>query len=287
MMLQQHTLPVGQRMPPRPAIVWHGSAAGPGCACPDFPHLLGQFQPISLADMDHVVLLDRIDTKYVLHVRQLYSALAALTEHYRVLEIGAIRLHRYQTLYFDTVSFALYLDHHAGKRNRYKVRSRSYVDTQLAFLEVKFKTHKNRTIKSRIQTLGLVARFTPQTREFLSAHCSLSSQLLEPKLWNDFWRITMVSKQHQERLTLDLHLGFCNDRQEVGLPNIAIAEVKQDGMNCGSAFMRQMRTMNIHPRRFSKYCMGVTTLYQYVKHNNFKPELRLVNKLMRGDYHVQ
>ena len=50
-----------------------------------------------MAEMDGVALQDRIDTKYVLHVDHLYPALASLTEHYRILEIDVVRLHRYQT----------------------------------------------------------------------------------------------------------------------------------------------------------------------------------------------
>jgi hypothetical protein len=49
----------------------------------------------------------------VLHVDHLYGALASLTEHYRILEIDGVRLHRYETLYFDTTDFALYRQHHA------------------------------------------------------------------------------------------------------------------------------------------------------------------------------
>ncbi len=255
--------------------------------CPEIPHLLDQYDPISLAQMNEVALLDRTDTKYVLTVRQLYGVLTSLTEHYRVLDIDGIRLNQYRTLYFDTAGFALYLRHHAGGRNRYKVRSRKYVDTQLTFLEVKCKTNKHRTVKNRIQTLGLVTRFTPKNSEFVKVHFPLNPKFLEPKLWNDFSRITLVSKHRQERLTLDLNLQFCNDRRTVALSGIAIAEVKQDGVNHNSDFIRQMRAMNIRPTGFSKYCIGVSMLYQNVKHNNFKPKLRLVNKLMRGDGHVQ
>jgi hypothetical protein len=252
-----------------------------------WPALLSRFDPISLAQMDGVALLDRTDTKYVLNAGQLYGTLASLTEYYRVLDIDGIRLNPYRTLYFDTADFALYLRHHAGGRNRYKVRSRKYLDTSLSFLEIKRKVNKSRTVKNRLQTPGLISRFTPQTSEFVKAHFPLNPNFLEPKLWNDFSRITLVSKHRQERLTLDLSLQFCNDRCTVALPGIAIAEVKQDGVNHNSDFIRQMRAMNIHSTGFSKYCIGVSMLYQNVKHNNFKPKLRLVNKLMRGDDHVQ
>jgi hypothetical protein len=266
---------------------WHYGLTRRANTYPDFPHLLCRFEPISLAQMDDVALLDRTDIKYVLNVRQLYCALTSLTGHYRVLDIDGIRLNHYQTLYFDTADFALYMHHHAGRRNRYKVRSRKYVDTGQSFLEVKFKTNKDRTIKRRVQTPGLVTRFTPETNDFMNAHFPLDTQFLEPKLWIDFPRITLVSKHHRERLTLDLNLRFCSGGRTVALPGIAIAEVKQDNVNRNSDFIRQMRALNVHPTGFSKYCIGVSLLYQNVKHNNFKSRLRLVNKLMRGDNNVQ
>jgi len=249
--------------------------------------LVDHFNPINLAQMDGVALLDRTDTKYVMSERQLFSALSSLTGQYQILDIQGIRLNHYRTLYFDTANFALYLRHHADGRNRYKVRSRKYVDTDLSFFEVKHKVNKNRTIKKRIQTPGLIPRFIPETSDFVETHSPLDPHILEPKLWNDFSRITLVSKHRPERLTLDLNLQFFNDHRTVTLPGIAIAEVKQDGIDHDSDFIRHMRAMNIRSTGFSKYCIGVSMLYQQIKHNNFKPKLRLVNKLMRGNNHVQ
>ena len=114
--------------------------------------LLECFDPICLSQMKKFALLNRTDTKYVMSVGQLHNALANLSEHYRVLEINRLRMHHYRTLYFDTQDFALYQRHHSGGRNRYKVRSREYVDSGLSFLEIKLKTNKDRTIKSRLKT---------------------------------------------------------------------------------------------------------------------------------------
>ena len=249
--------------------------------------LVGCFGPINLAQMDEVALQDRTDIKYVMNERQLFSALLSLTKHYQILDINGTRLNHYRTLYFDTVNFALYLRHHANGRNRYKVRSRKYVDTELSFFEIKHKIDKNRTVKKRIPTPEITPRFIPKTSDFVETHSPLDPHILEPKLWNDFSRITLVSKHRPERLTLDINLQFCNDGRTVTLPGIAIAEVKQDDIDHNSDFIRQMRVMNIRPTGFSKYCIGVSLLYQHIKHNNFKPKLRLVNKLMRGNDHVQ
>ena len=127
----------------------------------------------------------------------------------------------------------------------------------------------------------------PETNDFVETHSPLDPHILEPKLWNDFSRITLVGKHRRERLTLDLNLQFCNSSRIVTLPGIAIAEVKQNGIDHDSDFIKQMRAMNIRSTGFSKYCIGVSMLYQHIKHNNFKPKLRLVNKLMRGNDYVQ
>lgn len=79
-----------------------------------FVPLLASFAPISLAQMAGVALLDRMDTKYVMSETQLYQALTTLREEYWVLDINAVRLNQYRTLYFDTADFMLYHRHHAG-----------------------------------------------------------------------------------------------------------------------------------------------------------------------------
>lgn len=245
-------------------------------------HLLGEFAPISLAQMERVALQDRIDTKYVLHVSRLDDALVSLAAHYSVLEINGIRQHRYQTLYFDTADFALYRQHHAGGRNRYKVRSRSYLDTALSCLEIKFKAHSNRTIKQRLRTPEVITAFSAETSAFLRAHLPPNLPALQPQLWNDFSRITLVGKQQHERVTLDVGLRFSGNGDAVALPGIVVAEVKQGGHGRFSPFMRVMRDRHIRSMGFSKYCIGVSLLYPTIKHNNFKPHQRLLHTLIQG-----
>ncbi len=259
-------------------------ASGP---CPDFSSLLARFAPISLGEMAGVSLLKRTEVKYVMHERQLYDVLTGLVPHYRVLEVNRVRLNLYHTLYFDTPDFALYHAHHAGARNRYKVRSRSYVDSRLSFLEVKHKVSDDKTVKSRLQTNDLVTRLTVETGEFVAAHAALEQETLEPKLWNEYLRITLVSRYQPERLTLDVNLRFGWGETAVALPSIAIAEVKQDQRPTQSDFVRQMHIRHIRPNGFSKYCLGVAMLYPMVKHNGFKPKLRLVEKLMQEESYVQ
>ena len=243
-----------------------------------------RFETTSLRQLDEVALLNRTDTKYVMSANTLLHALNALHDAYMVLSIDGQRNHRYRTLYFDSADFDLYRRHHAGMLNRYKVRAREYIDTERAFLEVKFKSNKQRTIKSRMATEEVVTDIarTPEahrTADFLTDTYPAPAELLQPQLWNQFRRITLVSKRRRERLTLDFGIEFRWQQRRKRVPHVAIAEVKQEGFSHDSDFIRQMRRFGVRPRGFSKYCMGVSYLYPEIKHNNFKPTMRLLDKL--------
>ena len=108
------------------------------------------FDPISLGEMDAVKLMNRTDTKFVFHTSKLADLLSLSLEHYQVLQIGEKRDFLYNSLYYDTEGLDLYLAHHNGKRPRFKVRFREYMETGTVFLEVKRKTNKERTRKCRI-----------------------------------------------------------------------------------------------------------------------------------------
>jgi hypothetical protein len=242
--------------------------------------LLRRFDATRLSEMGHVALFRRTDTKYLLGEEQLFPALAGLTDHYHILEIDGRRLHRYQTLYFDTQNLALYRQHHDGWRNRYKVRERAYADSDLAFLEIKHKINANTTIKNRVRTRELSAQIAQGDESFLRTHCPYQVEELEAKLFNAFQRITLVSMHSVERLTVDVDLHFSWNGVRVSLAGIAVAEVKQDGFSPDSEFVKHMRALGVRATDFSKYCIGVSVLYPEVKHNNFKPQLCQIAKLL-------
>lgn len=228
--------------------------------------------------MDHVALLDRRDTKFVLSARSLLAVLPRLLPHYRVLEVEGVRLHPYRTVYFDSPGFDLFRAHHNGIPRRHKVRARQYISSGLAFLEVKTKDPADRTVKSRIPSPGFVTCLRQSEREFVDA--SLPGRLdLAPVLANHFSRMTLVSDTRPERLTLDFDLAYAACGVVVPVPGVAIAEVKEPGGCRDSVFVREMRAAAARSASFSKYCVGVSLLYPAVKHNRFKPGLRLIHSI--------
>lgn len=242
-----------------------------------------QFEPLGLVDIQEAALLDRVDTKYVFGVHDLCAMLAAMTDTYRVLMIDQTRLHAYQTLYFDTSDFTIYEQHHNGFGSRYKVRARKYVGTDAAFFEVKHRTNQKRTIKTRLPIADIGLALSEPVVEFLHANTPFDAHSLAPKLWNDYRRITLVSKQRPERVTLDVNLAYHWKDDCIAMPEIVIAEVKQARLSYESAFISHMRRLGIRPLSYSKYTAGVYSLYDTVKANNFKAQMRRINQVIQGN----
>lgn len=244
--------------------------------------LLQVFEPISLKEMDSVKLQDRVDTKFMFKESDMPELFRRMSEHYKVLEIKGQRFNHYETLYFDTHSFNLYIRHHNGKANRYKFRSRRYVESDLNFFEVKFKNNKGRTIKDRIKRPEIVKLIADKSKDLVNSISNVDPSSLEPKLWVNYVRITFVSKTSQERLTVDTMLTFKNDIQEHLYSGLVIAEVKRASGRDKSHFVDLMKSFGIAQKSISKYCLGVITLHPELKKNVFKPTLLYLNKLLKA-----
>lgn len=243
--------------------------------------VLNQFNPINLAEMDSVKLMERTDTKYVFSIQQLFFILEKLKENYLVLDINGKRVSAYKTLYYDTENLSLYKRHHNGINNRYKIRHRTYVDSNLGFLEVKYKNNKGRTFKKRINNPEVPENFydVSDSLSFLEKQLPFSPTCLIPSVWVNYRRITLVSLFTKERATIDLDLEFVKNNNHKLMNGLVILEVKQDGKN-ESLFLTLMRDNRIKPGSISKYCMAIATTDETVKQNNFKKKLLSINKIM-------
>jgi hypothetical protein len=238
---------------------------------------LNLLQPISLKEMDGVKLMNRTDTKFAFNKNLLPEILKECRNDYRVLEIKNERLPSYKTLYFDTEDFNLFLDHHNDRPNRFKVRIRNYVESELFYLEAKLKVN-GRTVKSRIKIPGFEHHLHDSTTEFIRDATGKDLPLV-PILWNSFKRITLVNNTEKERLTIDVGLEFEANGKKYSLPNLAIAEVKQENFNRYSKIIQVLRSHRIHESGLSKYCIGAVLSFPGIKYNKFKEKILLINRI--------
>lgn len=246
--------------------------------------LAERFAPISLAEMDGVRLMNRTDTKFVLRADDMPGLLAALRTDYRCLSLDGQRLCGYETLYFDTPGLHLYHEHRAGRLNRYKIRQRRYVASGLTFTEVKRKTNKGRTVKTRIETSeGVRPDFDETSRQFLSEQTPLDPDALRPTLWVRYTRLTLVGRataeRTAERLTFDFDLTFSDGTRRLSYPQIVVAEVKQDAFQA-SPFRALMKQHRLREGALSKYCLGLISLDHTLPQNRFKARFRRLQTLL-------
>lgn len=248
--------------------------------------ILKSFVSISLDEMSGVKLMNRTDTKFVTTERKLRELLGMAVEDYFVQEIEGVREANYHTLYYDTKGNSMYLAHHNGKKTRQKLRIRSYMDSDLHFLEVKTKNNHGRTKKKRVTMETSSIGVSPMEdliryNDFLTERLWLNREDMLPKIENQFKRITLVNKNKTERLTIDCNLSFHNLETDtrLSLDDIVIVELKRDGLQ-PSPILSVLNRLRIRPMGFSKYCMGMAMTNPQLKQNMFKQRIKFIcNKL--------
>jgi hypothetical protein len=239
---------------------------------------LKDFEPISLLEMDRVKLMNRVDTKFAFSVTEFLTFLPHLANQYSILEIEGTRTPFYESLYLDDSQFTFFRDHHNGRTNRFKVRYRKYVESNLSFLEIKHKV-KGRTDKSRIKVDDIPLDLLEKHTKFIEGIVTQDVNL-KPVMWNSFHRMTLVNKTENERLTLDFDLTFKWNDKTQNFNNLIIAELKQENVNRNSVFYQLMKSRYIRPYRLSKYCIGSIELYgDSLKFNRFKKKLLQLKKI--------
>lgn len=238
------------------------------------------FKSISLDQMDKVKLMNRVDKKYWFNVSCLPAIFQAISDDYYALEIENNKVLKYSTTYYDTVSNQMFIAHHNGKLNRFKIRKRTYVVSGINFLEIKFKNNKGRTIKSRVPTLKCRTPLSSKEINFIKDNAPFTGLELSPVLNNEFSRITLVNKNFKERCTVDINLTFRESNKSVGLENLCVLEIKTDNNSAKSKIEKVLYESNLKPEGFSKYCMGRVLLDSSIKHNRFKQKIRQLEKIL-------
>lgn len=191
----------------------------------------------------------------------------------------------YESLYYDTPNFDFYLRHHNKRRNRFKLRYRKYMVSDLTFFEIKVKNNKGRTVKRRVKVADIEEEITGDAKKHYSDERKLSRILneplenLEPSIWVNFSRITLADNNFKERATIDVGLHYVMNGKTIRCDNLVIAELKQEMFSRESKFMGALHELRIYPLRISKYCYGMQKMYPYLKYNNFKPKFNKVNRL--------
>ena len=252
--------------------------------------LLDSMPPIGLDEMESIRLMNRLDTKYVTTKSRLISLLQLVQGKYYAQDIRTIRICPYRTTYFDTDDHVQYMQHHNKYARRTKVRVRTYlVDGDVTFLEIKNKNNHARTKKKRMRVGSVeTAQHEEGTQELVQKKTGLDFMSMHPVVQNLFDRITLVNTAKTERLTIDMNIRFHNYEtgQDADSDQLVIIELKRDG-NVYSPVTSLLRDLHVHSTGFSKCCIGMVWTDHSLKQNNFKPKIRQLAKINRGEKGVQ
>lgn len=247
-----------------------------------------QMPRISLDEMKSVKLMNRTDTKFVAPRCALAQILKRAHLMGYMVQYTTGALNSYSTIYYDTDALEMYTVHHNRKLCRQKIRSRTYIESKISFLEIKNKNNRGRTKKIRISvpsTDTSLIKLNDEAVKFIGKNTKYLFHALQPALTTEFSRITLVNKEKTERITIDLNVNFHNfiHNNDDNLNDIIIIELKQDGRYVST--MRQiLREMRIMPFKISKYCVGTALTNPDAKSNRFKKKIILLKKIAQYNY---
>lgn len=242
-----------------------------GAGGPGLDAVWEELPPISLAELvEEASLLQRVDRKYVLPIAAVARLVAAVPPSTRVLEIEGRRCFGYSSTYLDTDDQLSFLLAGQGRRRRFKVRTRRYLDTGSCWLEVKTRGPRGVTVKERIPHPDADLRpLTDEGHRFVDealAGAGLSgvrSDQLRPVLVSGYRRTTLHLPGSRSRATIDVGVRWRavgdQRRSELGCPDVAIVETKTG--STPSELDRLLWSHGHRPSRISKFGVGMAALH--------------------------
>ncbi len=245
---------------------------------------LDRFESIDLAELNRCARLQtRKDRKYVVPANALAALLDSLPSDVRVLEIDGRRWFGYRSVYFDTERLDSYRLAATRRPSRFKVRTRTYLDTNLSMAEVKTKNRRGRTVKHRRElTAGSVCA-DDAIRTFATEFTETApyAAALEPVLASEYRRATFAFVDDGVRFTIDADYR-CTDAAgtTTGLDGEFIIETKTAGPP--SIIDRLLWRAGYRPTKISKFATGLAALrpelpanrWNRVLQNHFPPTRR-------------
>ncbi len=239
---------------------------------------LNQFTPIEVSEFTRMGFSELKESKYILSAKKLKNVLDEIKDNYYVLEINGNRILKCSSEYYDTEDYKLYMAYHNGSGNRYLIKNDETEGVKNSSIKIKFQSNKGEISKIRQKTKDSELDGT-RIKEFVQENTPFNPDVLKKMLKNSFYRIVLIHKNNNEKITIDIDMILSNRQDRIILPYLAIVDVKQEKLALFSDFILSLRKQNIQKTSLSKYCMGVALLNKDVKKNKFKSKLLAISKI--------
>lgn len=232
----------------------------------------------------------RVDRKYIVDARLAAQALATLPAPAQVLNINGARDFAYDSVYFDNYDLQSYKLAAYGRRNRFKIRTRTYLDTGDTFLEVKTEGARAVTVKERIPYSiqdrdKLTAEGAAYVQESLGNLLNCPVSEFAPVLSTAYRRTTVFLPESENnpvnsRMTIDTNLCWTplSERAlaplsdfELGQPYTAAGMViiETKSSSAPSVADRHLWQAGIRPAKISKFATGMAALNRDLPSNKW------------------
>jgi hypothetical protein len=237
---------------------------------------IDRMESVSLESvLDLAALQTRIDRKYLVAPEVLTALAEDAGCRLAVLEIDEVRAFQYESVYFDTPALDSYHAAAHGRRRRFKVRTRTYLDSGITVLEVKVRGGRGETVKHRMpyDTADRLC-LTTEGMAFVAEHIDAAAvPLLAPVLTTSYRRTTFVDMAAGMRLTCDADV-VCSSVHgpSVAVPDHLLLETKSLGPT--TAADRFLWRTGHRPLTVSKYCLGMAALDPGLPANKWNRTLR-------------
>lgn len=246
---------------------------------------------ISLEELNaKAAMQTRIDRKYIVDALTASRILQELPANAQVLEINGVREFAYDSVYFDTPKLSSYMLAALGRRNRYKVRTRSYLDTGATYLEVKTEGARAVTVKERIEypaqdRARLNAEGLAYVGESLTGLLDEDPSRFSPVLTTGYRRTTVFLPESANnpidaRMTIDTSLTWTpmsefalsshlpyREGTEYTAPGMVIIETKSG--TAPSIADKMLWRGGVRPTKISKFATGMAALNPYLPSNKW------------------
>lgn len=218
---------------------------------------------ISLAELqDEAAFLTRRDRKYLVPVAAAPALLTDLDPAMRVLTIDGRRDFAYLTDYFDDEAHTAYLRAARRRPDRFKVRTRLYLDSSVCHLEVKLRDGRGRSVKHRLaHDPAHLAYLMVTERAWLADFPQVEPIVdrLRHCLTTRYRRTTLVLPDLAGRVTIDRDLVVAlPSGASCALTDHLVIETKSPGKP--SEIDRRLWRHGFRPLSISKFGLGLSLL---------------------------
>ena len=268
----------------------------------NFNNKLSNFKSITLTELNATAsYLKRIDRKFLLTIGQFNEIINNLKNDFYILEIWWKKVFSYDNIYMDSEDYFFYKQHQDKENPRTKVRTRLYVDSNLAFFEYK---QKNNWITSKYRynfpnnehwkMTNWKKRFFEWVWQSMYPNWKNTPEI-SPSIRTKYKRITLVSKTWSERLTIDFDIKIFNLRdkenkvnskekeytigwREIDLKNLVVMESKSLNKNCKSTKIMKNYWLK-QTSSCSKYSLWIIYSWLAEKYDTFKETMKEIEKI--------